>query len=612
MEGNERLERGMGARLASVAALVCLLIALTSCASGESSAAESDASGETAIAAEATEVLGASTIDESLYDLECSDRDASGEYDEKVVNVALTDGAAQIDGEGASFANGTLTITEEGTYVLSGTLSDGQVVVEAADDAKVQLVLDGASIANADGPAITVLSGDKCIITLTEGSENSLSDGTDYAIDDEDEGFGAAVYSKVDLTLDGTGSLEVNGSLKHAVFSQDDLVIAGGTYVLKAVGDGLHGHDSVLIVDGDITIEAGDDGIVSNDEDEDHGYVSIDGGTLDITAGDDGIQAFNYLRVTDGDAKVRSGDDALHSDGCEKIAGGTVKVDAEDDAFHAEYILQVDSGTLEIASSTEGLEGQQIIVNDGEVDIVASDDAINASSAGSTGSTMQEGGQMGAAPQGDSGFDGQTDATAQGNGNLSPDESETPPMPDEGEMQGRGNHGQPPKMGDDGATGSTQQGGMPGGGQQGGMPSGGMMGDGADEECLVQINGGTITIDSGGDSVDGNGYVEFNGGTVLASGPTNAGNGALDAALGAKMNGGTVFLVGSAGMAEGFSEAQQGYAQANITGTAGQTVAIVDASGTELASFTPTKDFGNVLASTTGMSTDQEYSIVVR
>ena len=388
MEGNEKLEKGMGARLASVAALVCLLIALTSCAPGESSAAEGDASGGAAVEAEATEVLGASTIDESLYDLECSDRDLSGEYDKTVVNVALSDDTAQIDGEGASFADGTLTVTEEGTYVLSGTLSDGQVVVEAADDAKVQLVLDGASIANADGPAITALSGDKCIITLAEGSENSLSDGADYTIDDEDEGFGAAVYSKVDLTLDGTGSLEVNGSLKHAVFSQDDLVVAGGTYTLKAAGDGLHGHDSVLVVDGDITIEAEDDGIVSNDEDEGHGYVSIDGGTLDITAGDDGIQAFNYLRVTDGDVKVQSGDDALHSDGCEKIAGGTVEVNAEDDAFHAEYILQIDSGTLEIASCTEGLEGQQVIVNDGAVDIVASDDAINASSPGSTGSTM--------------------------------------------------------------------------------------------------------------------------------------------------------------------------------------------------------------------------------
>ncbi|MGI6221345.1 MAG: carbohydrate-binding domain-containing protein [Coriobacteriales bacterium] len=633
VRGYETL-KGLRAKLASVAVLVCLLLAMTSCSAGASDATAAGNS-QSSTVAEATDVesgaLGASTIDESLYDLECSDRDLSGEYDENVVNIALSNEGATVEGDGATYEDGTLTITEAGTYVLSGTLSDGQVVVNAANDAKVQIVLDGASITNGDGPAISALAGDKCFVTLAEGSENTLADGSDYAIDGEDEGFGAAIYSKIDLTLNGTGSLEATGSLKHAVFSQDDLIVAGGTYKLTAPnGDGLHGHDSVLVEDGSIVIDAGDDGIVSNDEDEDHGYVSIDGGTVEITAGDDGVQSFNYLRVTGGDVSIKATDDALHSDGCGKMTGGEVAIDAGDDAFHTEYVLQVDDGSLDVTVCKEGLEGQKIYVNDGAVNLTASDDAINAASPendtttaaadGTAASATDAAGESAAADAAGAAQDGAMpamDTQAQGTGTI--DGSQIQGMQGGMGQKDQNQHGphgggQPPAMQDGGQqdAATDQQGGQdmqPGGGM-GGM-GGGMMGEDINEECLVQINGGTIVIDASGDAVDSNGYVEFNGGIVLASGPTDSGNGSLDAALGAKMNGGTVILAGSSGMAQGFSEAGQAYVQANVSGNAGDSIAIVDADGNVLASLTAAKNFSNVIASAPGMTDGQTYSIVI-
>lgn len=279
-------------------------------------------------------------------DFEYTSRDLDPSYDEaSAVKIELSGLSAIIEGDGASSDGSTVTVSSTGTYILSGSLDDGQIVVEAGDDDKVQIVLDGASIHNEDGPALYVKNADKCFVTLADGSENELSDEADYVLEDDSDEPYATLFSKDDLTLNGSGSLTAASLYRHAVRSKDDLVITGGTYVIDAAEDALRGRDCVKICDGDFTLTAVGDGIKSNnDEDAVRGFVSIDGGAFSISAGDDGIQAETYLRTTAGTLQVVSADDALHSNGEALIAGGTLSIDAVDDAVHAETVLTIGDG----------------------------------------------------------------------------------------------------------------------------------------------------------------------------------------------------------------------------------------------------------------------------
>ena len=244
------------------------------------------------------EIVSSSNV--AGMDFEYTDRDQDASYDEaSATRIALSQAGSAVEGSGAASDGSTVTVTDEGTYIVSGELADGQLVVEAADTAKVQIVLDGATIHNEDGPAIYIKQADKCFITLADGSQNTLSDGAQYALDEGSNEPYATLFSKDDLTINGTGTLDVTSSYRHAICSKDDLVITGGTYNVDAAEDGLRGRDCVKILDGAFTVNAQADCIKSNkDTDDVRGFVSIDGGTFDLTAGDDGIQAVTYLRVT--------------------------------------------------------------------------------------------------------------------------------------------------------------------------------------------------------------------------------------------------------------------------------------------------------------------------
>ena len=535
-----------------------LVFGMAGCSQGAStsasSAAEISSSASTESVAENDDgTVTVTDIDESRYKLDYSDRDKDAFYDESA--------AIKID---LSSADGSVTIGEAGVYILSGTLSDGQVLVNAAEDAKVQLVLDGADITNAEGAAIYVQQADKCFITLAEGSTNSVADGSSYAAAGDDDPD-AAIYSMCDLTFQGSGSLNVKGNYNDAVKTKDDLVVTGGTYDIEAKSDGLVGKDSVKIADGKITVKASEgDGIKSSkDDDESKGFVSIDGGTITVDAGDKGIKAETYLRVEGGTLSVTSADDALHCDGCGRIDGGDVTVTAGDDGIHVEYVLEVNSGTVDIEKSYEGLEGQTITLNDGDVNIVASDDAINAASAG--GGSDERGAKMsgdgGAHKMG--GFEGQAPSDMQDQQGAMPSSNA------QGQDRGQG------------------RGGFGGGG------GGGMMD--ADENCSLTINGGKLVVDSGGDGLDSNGSIVMNGGTVYVNGPTSNGDGALDCGTSITSNGGTLIAVGSSGMAESFSEGSQAFGQVSIDGGAGDELQVLDSSGAMIASFTPSKAYQNVV-----------------
>jgi len=227
-----------------------------------------------------------------------------------------------------------VVINEEGVYVLSGKAENVTVIVEADDEAKVQLVLDGVSIKNDDSPAIYVKSADKAFVTLTD-SDNYMEVSDSYEADG-DVNLDAVIFSKDDLVLNGTGTLEIISVAGNGITSKDDLKVTGGTYSITSLEDGLEANDSIRIAGGDITIDSDKDAVHSENEDDSSlGYIYILDGTLNISAADDGIRGTS--------------------------------------------IVQIDGGVINIETCTEGIGGTYIQINDGEITIYATDDGINAS-----------------------------------------------------------------------------------------------------------------------------------------------------------------------------------------------------------------------------------------
>ena len=574
--------RGLTRLACGAIALLALsgVLAMEGCAA-VSTDAENSAVSEQAAAASASDVEYASfeevaaAFDESALDLGYSKRDLDASYDASSATVITLSGdSASVQGAGAQASAAGAVISSAGTYIVSGELTDGQLLVDAGDDDKVQLVLAGATIHNEDGPAIYVRNADKCFVTLDAGTENSLSDGSSYALEDDSDEPYATLFSRCDLTLNGSGTLNVTSAYRHAVCSKDDLVVVSGTYNISAVEDGLRGRDSVKVRDGVFAIQAGGDGIKSNkDDDPTKGFVSIDGGTFDIQAGDDAVQGKTLVRLAGGSLTVAANDDAFHSDLEMHLLGASMEAGAGDDAFHAETKLTVDGGTVNVTSCNEGYEAEKVYVNGGDTHIVASDDGVNVSAA-----------------------DLSDDADADTVSSMLP------------------NGGTPGAPGKGGGAATPDAGGQaPAGAQQGGSAPEPPAGDNAggvgqaDSSCLIQINGGYLVVDSAGDAIDSNGNIEVTGGVLLVSGPTGDGNGAFDYDGSATVSGGTVLMVGSTGMAQSFTGGMQAFAMTSASGEAGQSVGVVDGSGNVVASFTATKRFGMVLAFTEG----GEYTLVI-
>lgn len=284
-------------------------------------------------------------------------------------------------------------ITSGGSYDLSG--SYGCITVNTSQS--VQLNLENAEIACQNGPAIYVQNSDTTKIVLKGANKITSTTTTD---------LDGAIYSKDDLILSGTGSLEVNSNY-DGIVSKDTLVIDSGTYVINASDDGIRGKDNVAIVDGDFTITAKGDGIKStNEQDSSKGYVAIDGGKFNITSVNDGIQAETELVIKGGEFTIKTSgnantdsakglkagvlveinggtfdlnttDDGIHSNGNATINKGNIKVTSKDDGIHADGLVEINDGTIDI-TAVEGIEGTYVKINGGNINISASDDGINA------------------------------------------------------------------------------------------------------------------------------------------------------------------------------------------------------------------------------------------
>ena len=337
-------------------------VTLTGCASASSKNAsesgvenavetEANTAEQTAASTAGTSDVTGRTIDASD---QFTDRDLDWSYDEsEAIAVTLSDGGSTASDDSVQIDGDTITITKEGVYVVSGSLKNGQIRVNTADDenAKVQIVLNGVNITNESSACIYVIEADKTFITTAEGTENSLSTTGEYvAIDDNN--IDGVIYSKDDLVLNGDGVLNIEGPTGHGVVSKDDLKVTGGEVIVNSSDHALAGKDSVRITGATLNLTTNEDGIHSGNNDNE-----------DETAG--------YIYVADGNITINAGDDGMHAD----------------------LETRIDGGNISVAKSYEGIEGQIVVISGGEIAVTSSDDGVNAGGgADSSGETSGFGG----------------------------------------------------------------------------------------------------------------------------------------------------------------------------------------------------------------------------
>lgn len=242
-----------------------------------------------------------------------SDKDQNGSWDSASATVITLEGdSISISGDGAYVLNGDVVIAQSGEYVISGSLSDGSIIVDAYKSSKVWILLNGVDVYCSDDAALRVDQADKVFLTLAEGSENSLESGEPYSEEALDDGTSGTIYAHDDLSINGSGSLSIVSVYRHGIKAKDDLVICGGVINIDAAEDGINVNDSFRMKDADLTISSGGDGI---DQDRKGGYFYIESGSLSITSGDDGIRAKGDIAIAGGALELNADDDALQSDG---------------------------------------------------------------------------------------------------------------------------------------------------------------------------------------------------------------------------------------------------------------------------------------------------------
>jgi len=561
-----------------------------------------------------------------------SDLDAS--WDDSASLIQLSQDSVSYDEtDGLSLENNVLTIRRGGTYVLQGELSDGRIIVDLSDSTeKAHLVLNGVSVTSKTSSPLTILQADKTIITLADHTTNSLSDAHEYTDSNTGETGDAASFpsaclvSKDDLTINGNGTLAVNGNCSNGIHCKNDLRIVSGTINVQAENHGIRGNDSVLLHDGIVHVTCGGDGIKSsNDENEEKGFVLVEGGSTAICAGQDGIDAASSVTITDGILDITSGGGTenapAHSESQFGGRGGghgshgndympfngnspemnfappekdfhdrelkPEEFDPSGRKFPGEDFLPPDQhpenkepvpeNSTKTTSdvSMKGISADtSLFICGGTIQINSADDALHADNCvtvcGNPALTIASG---------DDGIHGDSQVTISDNAIISITESyegieSAKIMVSGGKVNLRST--------DDGFNASASG------------------NDGSTEE--LEITGGYVYVNADGDGLDSNGDIKMTGGTVIICGPTNDGNGALDSGDNQNtiiVTGGTLIALGSTGMMEA--------PQANYIGSAalnaseGTMIVVTDSEGRVLGALKTPKAARGIVFSADGM-----------
>ncbi|MGO4544143.1 carbohydrate-binding domain-containing protein [Paenibacillus sp. 2TAB23] len=589
-------------RFVGVIALCTVLLA-SACSNGSSTTA---ASGNAAVAENAstnqqTVTAAVATSELSMDDLvEFDDEDYNTEWSEDSSTKIVFGGtSASVTGAGAAAGEGgSVSITEAGTYVLSGTLNDGQLTVNVPDGT-VHLVLNGLELHDNDSAPLYIVEAGKVVLTLQDGTENKLSDGTNYVYADATaKEPNAALYSKADLTINGTGKLTVEGNFNNGINSRDDLKLVSGTIAVKAVDDGVLGKDRVAALENaKLTVEAGGDGVkATNAEEEGKGIIAIAGGMFDITSGNDSLQAETSMLINGGTFSLITGGGSANGEthveerggwgGSQQAAPDTTSTATGTDA----------TATEEASTSAKGLKaGMEIQVGGGTFKIDSADDAIH-----SNGNVTIAGGEL-TLTSGDDGIHADTAVMVTG-GKINITKSY------------EGIEGSIITLAGGEATVTASDDGVNVGGGNDSSSVNGRAGQNTitDGTHMLTITGGTYNVNATGDGLDSNGSIAMSGGTVTVSGPTNAGNGSLDYDGTFEMSGGYLIAAGSSGMVQSTSDTstQQSvlmtFPQALEPGTM---VRLEDSEGNAIATFAPLKTFQSIMISSPDLNQGSTYTI---
>ena len=494
-----------------------------------------------------------------------------GNYDADDLDESWSEGKAtiikcngessEISGNGIQADGNILKITQAGTYVFSGKMSDGQIQVNADKNDVVHIVLGGLTASSGSSSVIYGIQSKKIVITLAKGQENVLNDASSYVYKNvsEDEP-NACIFSKDDVSINGEGSLKIYGNYGDGICSKGDLKIINGTYRITAAQNGLQAETVLQINGGSGSITSGGGSSnASYDENgqiqekwgqwggqmgeqepadsempgdgrtpvEESGITTEDSGSSDSAKG---LKGGVGIYLNGGDFTIDSSDDSIHCNGSVTVNDGTYIMDSGDDGIHADQALRINGGILQINKSYEGLEGMTVDIRDGEINVTSIDDGIN--SAGGS---------------------------------------------------------------------DTLKNGRPG---QNSFAS--------EDDCWIRISGGEIYVKASGDGIDSNRNLYMDGGMLVVEGPEDSANGTLDYEGKAEISGGTFIGTGSSGMAMAFSNSSTQCSVNVVVDTmlpSGTMVTVTDSSGKDILSVSPTKSFNCIQISSSLLVYGEIYTV---
>lgn len=538
---------------------IMALLSVTGCSFNNSVNSSSDS--------QTTVTTNSSAVSTSLVS---SNSDSTIEFDNEDLDASYNESDCTV----INLTGSSIDITSAGTYLISGTLTDGCIRVNYSGKSTVRLIFNGVNITCDSEAPVVIEDGKKVIITLASGSENTITDNRSSDIDD---GYSGAISSKADLIINGSGKLNITANHRNGIKSSDDLKIVSGNFNIKSNEDGIVGKDCLCIKSGDFTINVGNDGMKSTyDTDDSKGYIIIENGTFDIICGNDGIQSEHSLTIYDGTFNIKTGsgasesiktsnsmninpgsrfggdfknnastssssssesikgikavgaitlvsgnytidseDDSIHSNDTILISGGTYQLSSGDDGIHADNIIQIDNGSINVNMSYEGIEAATININGGDISVTSSDDGINAS---------------------------------------------------------------------DGSTSNN---------------------------VSLNISGGKLYVNASGDGLDSNGAINISGGEIIVEGPTSSEDTALDYETSLNFTGGTVMAFGSSGMVESPTSASNGCAIVSVftSQAANSAFSLTDASGNVIMSANPSKAYAALIIYSADIKSNTEYTI---